>query len=199
MLGLRVNGRIATRLEGALLWTHFGMSGPVVLNMSRHWHRAMLDGASVVVLVNLVPGESFESLETWWLEQERDRPRAQVATILAMRVPSAVAEVWLGAAGIGSDVTMAHLARDDRRRLIHALVESPVAVVDSRGYNYAEVTAGGIPLDEIDPATMQSRVCPGLFLVGEILDVDGRLGGFNFQWAWSSGWVAGHAIAKTLS
>ena len=85
----------------------------------------MLDGASVVVLVNLVPGESFESLETWWLEQERDRPRAQVATILAMRVPSAVAEVWLGAAGIGSDVTMAHLARDDRRRLIHALVESP--------------------------------------------------------------------------
>jgi predicted Rossmann fold flavoprotein len=209
MLSLRVNGRIATRLEGSLLWTHFGMSGPVVLNMSRHWHRAMLDvgGArpfgpathSVVVIVNLVPGESFESLEAWWLEQERERPRAQVATILAMRVPSAVADAWLAVAGIGSDVTMAHLARDDRRRLIHALIETPVAVVDSRGYGYAEVTAGGIPLDEIDPTTMQSRVCPGLFLVGEILDVDGRLGGFNFQWAWSSGWVAGHAIAKALS
>ncbi len=199
MLSLRMNGRIATRLEGSLLWTHFGMSGPVVLNMSRHWHRIRLDGASVDVLVSLVPGESFESLETWWLEQERERPRAQVATILAMRVPSALAEVWLDIARIGSDVTMAHLPRDDRRRLIHALVETPVAVVDSRGYGYAEVTAGGIPLDEIDPATMQSRVCPGLFLVGEILDVDGRLGGFNFQWAWSSGWVAGHAIAKTLS
>jgi len=114
-------------------------------------------------------------------------------------VPSAVADVWLDVTGIGSDVTMAHLARDDRRRLIRALVEAPVAVVDSRGYGYAEVTAGGIPLDEIDPATMQSRVCPGLYLVGEILDVDGRLGGFNFQWAWSSGWVAGHAIAKSLS
>jgi predicted Rossmann fold flavoprotein len=199
MLSLRVNGRLATRLEGSLLWTHFGMSGPVVLNMSRHWHRARLDGASADVIVNLVPGESFESLETWWLEQERERPRAQVATLLAMRVPSAIADVWLDAARIGSDVTMAHLPRDDRRRLIHALVETPVAVVDSRGYGYAEVTAGGIPLDEIDPATMQSRVCPGLFLVGEILDVDGRLGGFNFQWAWSSGWVAGHAIAKTLS
>jgi predicted Rossmann fold flavoprotein len=199
-LSLRVNGRIATRLEGSLLWTHFGMSGPVVLNMSRHWHRAMLGDASHVdMLVNLVPGESFETLESWWLAQERERPRAQVATILAMQVPSAVADVWLGLTGIGSDVTMAHLARDDRRRLIHALVESPVAVVDSRGYGYAEVTAGGIPLDDIDPATMQSRVCPGLFLVGEILDVDGRLGGFNFQWAWSSGWVAGHAIAKALS
>ena len=199
ILSLRMNGRMTTRLEGSLLWTHFGMSGPVVLNMSRHWHRARLDGASVDVLVNLVPGESFESLETWWLEQERERPRAQVTTILATRVPSAVADVWLDVTGIESDVTMAHLARDDRRRLIRALVEAPVAVVDSRGYGYAEVTAGGIPLDEIDPATMQSRVCPGLYLVGEILDVDGRLGGFNFQWAWSSGWVAGHAIAKSLS
>jgi predicted Rossmann fold flavoprotein len=199
ILNLRVNGRIATRLEGSLLWTHFGMSGPVVLNMSRHWHRATLDGASADVMVNLVPGESFESLETWWLGEERERPRAHVATILATRVPSAVAGLWLDAAGIGSGVTMAHLARDDRRRLIRALVETPVAVVASRGYGYAEVTAGGIPLDEIDPATMQSRVCPGLYLVGEILDVDGRLGGFNFQWAWSSGWVAGQAIAKALS
>ncbi|HEY9463526.1 MAG TPA: NAD(P)/FAD-dependent oxidoreductase [Vicinamibacterales bacterium] len=199
VLSLRVNGRIETRLEGSLLWTHFGMSGPVVLNISRHWHRMRLDGASVDVMVNLVPGESFESLEAWWLEQERERPRAQVATIVAMRVPSAIADTWLRVAEIGPDVTMAHLSRDDRRRLIHALVETPVMVVDSRGYGYAEVTAGGIPLDEIDPATMQSRVCPGLFLVGEILDVDGRLGGFNFQWAWSSGWVAGHAIARALS
>jgi predicted Rossmann fold flavoprotein len=199
MLSLRVDGRITTRLEGSLLWTHFGMSGPVVLNMSRHWHRLRLDGASASVFVNLVPGESFESLEAWWLDQERERPRAQVATVLATRVPSAIASVWLEAAGIGTDVTMAHLAREDRRRLVRALVEAPVAVVDSRGYGYAEVTAGGIPLDEIEPATMQSRVCPGLYLVGEILDVDGRLGGFNFQWAWSSGWVAGHAIAKALS
>jgi predicted flavoprotein YhiN len=63
----------------------------------------------------------------------------------------------------------------------------------------AEVTAGGVPLDEIDPATMGSRCCPGVYLVGEILDVDGRLGGFNFQWSWSSGWVAGRAIAIALS
>jgi predicted Rossmann fold flavoprotein len=215
MLGLRVDGRITTRLEGSLLWTHFGMSGPVVLNMSRHWHRASLrsrittaratarqvlpDGASVEVLVNLLPGESFESLEAWCVEQGRERPRAQVASILATRVPSAVADVWLEATGIGPDVTMAHLAREDRRRLIRALIEAPVAVVDSRGYGFAEVTAGGIPLDEIEPATMESRVCPGLYLVGEILDVDGRLGGFNFQWAWSSGWLAGHAVAKALS
>ena len=76
-LSLRVDGRIAVRLEGSLLWTHFGMSGPVVLNLSRHWHRATLDGANVDVLVNLCPGETFESLEAWWLDQERERPRAR--------------------------------------------------------------------------------------------------------------------------
>jgi hypothetical protein len=198
-LSLRVSGRIAIRLEGSLLWTHFGMSGPVVLNMSRHWHRARLDGASADIFVNVCPGETFESLDAWWLDQEQGRPRAQANTVLSSRVPAAIADAWLDAAGIERETTMAHVGREDRRRLVHALVEGPVAVVDSRGYGYAEVTAGGIPLDEIDPATMQSRVCPGLYLVGEILDVDGRLGGFNFQWAWSSGWVAGHAIARALS
>jgi predicted flavoprotein YhiN len=93
---------------------------------------------------------------------------------------------------------MAHLTREDRRRLVSTLLDVPLEVVDSRGYNYAEVTAGGIPLTEIDSATMQSRVCARLFLIGEILDVDGRIGGFNFQWAWSSAWVAATAIARML-
>ena len=82
---------------------------------------------------------------------------------------------------------------------MRALIETPLAVSESRGYNYAEVTAGGIPLTEVDPATLESRVCPGLFLTGEMLDVDGRLGGFNFQWAWSSAWVAANAVARRLA
>ena len=75
---------------------------------------------------------------------------------------------------------------------------TPLDVRDSRGYNYAEVTAGGIPLAEIDPTTMESRVRRGLYLIGEMLDVDGRIGGFNFQWAWSSAWVAASAIGRKL-
>jgi predicted Rossmann fold flavoprotein len=195
-LSLRVNGTTATRVEGAMLWTHFGISGPVALNMSRHWHRARLTGMDVDVRLNVCPGETFESLEQWWLSQERARPKALVSTILAARVPASIAGAWVAANGVHPDTTLAHLSKTDRRRLLHALVDTLLAVIDSRGYAYAEVTAGGIPLDEIDSATMESRVCPRLFLVGEILDVDGRLGGFNFQWAWSSGWVAGHAIAK---
>lgn len=198
-LTLMSNSRAAVHLEGSLLWTHFGASGPVVLNLSRHWHRARIDGGRAEVTVNVCPDDSFESLEAWWLEQERSRPRAQIATVLATRLPAAVAAMWVERAGIDRETTMAHVSRDARRRLIRALIETPLDVLDSRGYGYAEVTAGGVPLDEIDPATMESRVCPGLYLVGEILDVDGRLGGFNFQWAWSSGWVAGHAVARALS
>ena len=195
-LSLRVDGSITVRIEGSMVWTHFGISGPAALNMSRHWHRARAAGQKAEVLLNVCPGETFESLEEWWLTQDRVRPRAQVSTVLAARLPASVAAAWLAMTDIAPETTLAHLSKVDRRRLNHALLDSPLAVVDSRGYSYAEVTAGGIPLDEIDPATMQSRVCPGLFLVGEILDVDGRLGGFNFQWAWSSGWVAGNAIAK---
>ena len=75
-----------------------------------------------------------------------------------------------------------------------SVAHRPLPVAGTRGYTYAEVTAGGVALDEIDPSTMASRICRGLYLVGEILDVDGRIGGFNFQWAWSSGFVAGRAL-----
>jgi predicted flavoprotein YhiN len=74
------------------------------------------------------------------------------------------------------------------------VVEWPLPITGNRGFTYAEVTAGGVPLQEIDLKTMESRLCPGLFFCGEICDVDGRIGGYNYQWAWSSGYVAGTAV-----
>ena len=206
---LRVHGRVTTSLTGSLLWTHFGISGPVALDLSRHWHRAVLEagtggagsnataGPAVGVSVNVCPGNTYESIDAWLLQHQRDRPRAHMTNVLSTRLPAAVAEMWLADAGIAVDTTPAHLTRPQRRALIARLLDTPLHVRDSRGYNYAEVTAGGVPLDEIDPRTMQSRVRQGLYLVGEVLDVDGRLGGFNFQWAWSSAWVAGQAIVAS--
>lgn len=195
---VRVSGRPDTKLEGQLLWTHFGASGPVVLNASRHWHRATLEGRSVEVRLSVCPDDTVESLDAWFGRMTLDRPRALVGTVLGQRIPSAMAGVWARAAGT-EDVTLAHLPRETRRRLMQSLLAWPMPVRDSRGYNAAEVTAGGVPLDEIDLACMESRRCPGLYLVGEMLDVDGRIGGFNFQWAWSSAWVAGRAIARSLT
>jgi predicted flavoprotein YhiN len=113
-------------------------------------------------------------------------------------IPGSLASVLLERLGVAGDSTLAGLSREVRRQLVHALLEWPIPVIDSRGYSYAEVTAGGVSLDEIDSGTMQSRLVPGLYLVGEILDVDGRLGGFNFQWAWSSARVAAQALAASI-
>jgi predicted Rossmann fold flavoprotein len=193
---LRVNGRSVVSLQGPILWTHFGASGPLALNMSRHWHRAHEEGQRCEVSINVCPGESVERLDAWLREQEQQRPRARVTTVVSMRLPAIVAERWVRTVGIAEDLTMAHLTRELRHALVRALLESELPVRGRRGFAYAEVTAGGVPLDEVDAASMESRVCPGLYLTGEILDVDGRLGGFNFQWAWSSAWVAAAAIVR---
>jgi predicted Rossmann fold flavoprotein len=194
-----VGGKLRVKLQGNWLWTHFGASGPLALDLSRHWLRAELEGTPPEVFLSICPGETFESVDTWLLDQSRERPRARVAGVLSGRVPASVAATWLSLTSIADDALLAHLPRDDRRRLVHAMTAMRVRIRGSRGYQYAEVTAGGVALEEIDPATMASRVCPGLYLVGEIVDVDGRLGGFNFQWAWSSGYVAGCAVARALT
>ena len=194
-LTVRVDAAVAMRLTGALLWTHFGISGPVVLNASRHWLRAQLEGRLASMTANFCPGRQFDDLDDDWQSRARTSPRATVHATMAGLVPASVAAACLRRLDIDGAVTLAHLARDDRRRIVRALVEWPLPVVGSRGYTYAEATAGGVALAEIDAATMRSRVCPGLSVVGEVLDVDGKIGGFNFQWAWSSGFVAGRALA----
>jgi predicted Rossmann fold flavoprotein len=196
-LTVRVDGAVAIRLTGALLWTHFGISGPVVLNASRHWLRAQIEGRAAALTANVCAGQPFEVVDADWQQLARTTPRASVQTTLAATVPASVAAAFLRHLEIDGSVALAHLSRDDRRRLVGALVEWPLPVVGSRGYTYAEATAGGVTLTEIDARTMASRTCPGLSLVGEILDVDGRIGGFNFQWAWASGRVAGRALGKT--
>ena len=89
------------------------------------------------------------------------------------------------------------LSREQRRTLVHALTNFLLSVEKDRGWNFAEVTAGGAPLSEIDYRTMASRKVPGLYVIGEMLDCDGRIGGFNFQWAWATGYLAGRAAAQS--
>jgi predicted Rossmann fold flavoprotein len=191
-----VDGRIALRLSGSLLWTHFGVSGPVALNASRHWLRANLEGRPVRLTASFSPGGTFTSEERWWTATSAERPRTSVLTALSARIPAALAAAIVRCLAIDAGRQIAQLPRADRKALSNAVIEWPLEVTGCRGYNYAEATAGGVALDEIEPATLESRRCPGLYIVGEILDVDGRIGGFNFQWAWSTGYVAGTALAR---
>jgi len=194
-ISMWLDGALALRLGGALLWTHFGVSGPLVLNASRHWARARVDGRGVRLTLNYYPGASFEDVDASLMAADRGA-RATVRSRLASDLPDRAALAILEVLSIPPDRLIAELTRDDRRRLAHALTEWPLPVLETRGYNYAEATAGGVALEEIDPSTMASRKCQGLYLVGEILDVDGRIGGFNFQWAWSTAFVAGSAISR---
>jgi predicted Rossmann fold flavoprotein len=167
----------------------------VALDASRHWARAKFENKQVRLTLNFCPASSFEALDARLVDLAASRPRASVVTLVSTLLPTAVASALMSQIGIDPEIGASHLTRPDRKRLIHGLMEWNLPIADTRGYNYAEATAGGIDLAEIDPATMASRACPGLYLVGEVLDVDGRIGGFNFQWAWSTGYVAGRAIA----
>ena len=197
-LVVRVEGRRPVVRRGSLLWTHFGVSGPVVLDASRFWHRAREERREVRVSASLLPSRSFAEIEGALLAEATANPQAQVKGALADWLPASVAAAVPGRLGVSADTRLGRLTREDRRRLIRGLLDWPLPVTASRGYDYAEVTAGGVPLAEIEPGTMASRRCPGLYLVGEILDVDGRIGGFNFQWAWSTGWVAAGALVRVV-
>lgn len=166
--------KVLHRERGSMLFTHFGLSGPVVLDISRHW----IASQPATLTANLLPGETFESLDTALI----DSPRT-----IRQRLP----------AGLWDLLAPNDPSREERRRLIRDLLELELPIVRDRGFEYAEVTAGGVPLSEIDTTTMESRVCPGLYLCGEILDVDGKIGGYNFQWAWATGRLAGTSASGT--
>jgi predicted Rossmann fold flavoprotein len=183
------SGRVLARHRGSLLCTHFGISGPVVLDVSRDWIAARRDDPQAALVVSFLPGETFESYERFVLAEAARNPRATLASALRGRVPERILDA------LAEPRPLASLTKEQRRAMVRAVVEQPLPVVGDRGFDYAEVTAGGVPLSEVDVATMASRRCDGLFLCGEILDVDGRIGGYNFQWAWASGRLAGTSAA----
>jgi hypothetical protein len=193
-LTLRVGGRKAATTRGSLLFTHFGYSGPAALDLSRHWHRAE-GGGERRVEADFAPDETRERLLQAWLESGKEGPRRTVKRFLTERMPERLADILCREARLEPGERLSQVDRERRTILIERVVARPLAVTGTLGYEKAEVTAGGVRLSEVDPRTLQSRVVPGLYLCGEILDVEGRLGGFNFQWSWSSGTVAGRAAA----
>jgi predicted Rossmann fold flavoprotein len=192
------DGKLTDRRRGNLLWTHFGISGPVVMDASRHWTVAKGMGRSVEMRCNLLPDETFESLEKQLTQFTSSRPNQTTARTLDAWFPERLSQAILRHTQIDPETRLSQFPREQRRRLIHSLVALPLPVLQDRGWNYAEVTAGGVPLNEIDYRTMQSRKIPNLYLIGELLDCDGRIGGFNFQWAWATGHLAGRAAALPI-
>lgn len=196
-------GRKLAAFTDSLLCTHFGLSGPAALNISRHLAAARFEDPGAALVINWLPGRTFEQVDAELVRAgagARSALRALLdSTALAPALPERLARAVIVHAGIDPGAPAGSLSRDKRRELARALTSLRVPVTGDRGYLFAEVTAGGVPLSELRLPDMESRVCPGLHLCGEVCDVDGRIGGFNFQWAWSSGFAAGRGAVAGLT
>ena len=189
--------RLAER--GPLLITHWGVSGPVVLRLSAWGARELAaTGYRFEVRVNWLGELSEKAARECLHDQRQERAGQVVGTKNPFGLPERLWDHFLGVAGIGA-IRWADLPAKDLNRLVTLLCAGALAVAGKTTFKEEFVTAGGVRLAEVDPSTLQSRKIPGLFFAGEILDVDGITGGYNFQHAWTSGWIAANSVAAASS
>jgi predicted Rossmann fold flavoprotein len=179
--------------RGSLLFAHFGLSGPVVLDVSRVVStRARPVGLELEL--DFLPAMAEVDLAEWLRSESLSAGKKQLAVMLASRLPRRLCEQLLLLAGMPADRRAAGLSREERGRLVRALKGLLLPITGTLGFGRAEVTAGGVALEEIDSRNMQSKRAAGLFVAGEVLDLDGPIGGYNFQAAFSTGWLAGSSV-----
>jgi predicted Rossmann fold flavoprotein len=163
----------------AMLFTHRGLSGPAILQISSYWH------AGQEISIDLLPDTDAAA---FLKERKRSRPKAELRTVLAELLAQRLAQ------SLAPEGTMANQRDRDLEALAARLKGWTVVPSGTEGHAKAEVTVGGVDTDELSSRTMAAHKVPGLFVIGEAVDVTGWLGGYNFQWAWSSGWAAGEAV-----
>ena len=184
------------RERGALLVTHWGLSGPVILRLSA-WGARALHGFNYQfpLQVNWLPHLHAEAIAAELKSRQAAQPARLVVNVPVTPLPSRLWEQLVLAAGIARDTRWAALSRAAQHQLVQQLIRTEFPVT-GKSLNQDEfVTCGGVRLAEVNFKTMESKVCPGLFFAGELLDIDGVTGGFNFQAAWTTGWLAGKAMA----
>lgn len=187
------SGAVRQERREAVLFAHFGLTGPAILDVSRAVARSA--GEALSLRLDLVPELRAEAVDQAIQEQSRTG-RRQAANLLPRTIPHRLAEGVVRAAGVALERVGPDLTRAERRALVGACKGLTIPITGTLGFAKAEVTSGGVVLDEVDPNTMASRRVPGLFFAGEVLDLDGLIGGYNFQAAWSTGWLAGQEAAR---
>jgi predicted Rossmann fold flavoprotein len=190
---------IGTKLEqeGPLLITHWGMSGPAILKLSAWGARELATmGYSFRIMVNWLPAYTEQELGTHFQTLRHELAAQKIGANNSLRIPRRLWEFLLELSGVDTEKRWADLPAKEQNRLVKNICACEFDVKGKTTFKEEFVTAGGIKLNEVDSNTMQSKLIPHLYFAGEILDVDGITGGFNFQHAWTSGWIAATAIAK---
>jgi predicted Rossmann fold flavoprotein len=181
--------------RGAILFTHFGLSGPAILDVSR----AVTDASGPTerrLHIDFRPGSTVEELSRELQRAASADGKKLVMNVLAGCLPKKLSQALIGRAGISEERRAAEVLKAERAAIVNQVKQCEVCIKGSRGFEKAEVTAGGVSLDEVNPRTMESKLMPGLFIAGEILDLDGFIGGYNFQAAFSTGWLAGEQLNR---
>jgi predicted Rossmann fold flavoprotein len=179
--------------RGSLLFAHFGLSGPVVMDVSRVVSSHAFP-SRLWLECDFVPDVRHQVLEEDMRDAASRHGKKQVAAMLAERLPRRLADALLAEAGVPEARSAAELSRAERTRLVAAIKSTRFPLTGTLGFEKAEVTAGGVALEEVSSSTMQSKLVPNLYFAGEILDLDGPIGGYNFQAAFSTGWLAGQNV-----
>jgi predicted Rossmann fold flavoprotein len=179
--------------RGSLLFAHFGLSGPVILDVSRTVS-GHAEPSTLLLEIDLLPANQPAELDEWLRTESLASGKKQLAVLLAGRLPRSLCEAIVVLSGMPAERRAAGLSRDERGKLVRSLKGLSLPVAGTLGFEKAEVTAGGVALAEVDSRNMQSKLVPGLFIAGEVLDLDGPIGGYNFQAAWSTGWLAGSHV-----
>jgi predicted Rossmann fold flavoprotein len=192
---LRVDGKKAAEQMGEMLFTHFGLSGPIILTLSKAAVQAVDQGRQTEILIDLKPALDPAKLDARLQRDLKEHGRMHMENLLKGLMPPKLIPVCLEQTGLAGDKAAHQVSAEERRRLRLWLKEMRFRVSGYRPLREAIVTAGGVSLTEVNPKTMQSRVCPGLFLAGEVLDMDADTGGFNLQAALSTGYLAGLSAA----
>lgn len=186
LAAVAADGGELLRRQRPILFTHKGLSGPAPMDLAGDLEEQRGRGR---VRFDFAPDRTREDLEAEWLALAAQHGGRRTESVLPAGLPDRLRAALLAQAGV--EGTLAQWSREARRRLLTAVKDLQLPVPRSLGFDHAEVTRGGVPLDEVDPRTLQSRVCAGLFVCGELLDVDGPIGGFNFQAAFATGRLAG--------
>jgi len=182
--------------EGPVLVTHWGVSGPAVLKLSAWGARRLHELAHRhTALISWLPTYSEDSLRQWFLEFRGQHGKKLVASNPLLGLPQRLWRTLVEQAGIGTAVKWNELPSKQQNRLIESLLRTALPVQGKTTYKDEFVTCGGVVLSEVDMTTMESRRVPGLYFAGEVLDIDGITGGFNFQAAWTTGYLAGRAMS----
>ncbi|MCI8951479.1 MAG: NAD(P)/FAD-dependent oxidoreductase [Lachnospiraceae bacterium] len=196
-ISLRSGNRECYQEFGEMLFTHFGVSGPVILSASSFLAKE-LKKRQVVLSIDLKPALSLEQLDSRIVRDFQEGKNRQFKNSLSHLLPNKLIPVMIGRSGIHPDKQVNEITRIERRRLAETLKDLTFTVTGIRDYKEAIITQGGVSVKEINPSTMESKKVKGLCFAGEILDLDGVTGGYNLQIAWSTGWAAGSKEAELL-